>query len=42
MSKNKTRIPPPRTNSSEGNILTDINIPEDNRKPEISITYLEI
>lgn len=41
MSKNKSRIPTPRTDFSEGSLITTVDIPKD-RKPEISITYLEI
>lgn len=42
MSKNKSRIPSPRTDSSEGIPITKVDVPEDDKKPEISITYLEI
>lgn len=42
MAKNKSRIPSPRTSFSAGVPITEVNIPVDDKKPEISITYLEI
>lgn len=42
MAKNKSRIPSPQTVRSEGKSIIRVEIPKNQDRPSVSITYLEI